>query len=492
MIVRHAAAHAPRNTELPDAMIRLRIACLAAACLLAGCASPRLASPIALPPQYGAGLHDDNARTATLVPARDAPAGDAPAAAHAQDAWWRDFGDAELDRLVEDVLARNRDLQAAALRVERARLSLGEARDARLPTPGASVGDNRSRPLEGGDLRRSANAQFALSYELDLWGRLRNAERGAEAGLRAAEADRDAAALSLAANVCELYWRLGDANFRGERAARALSAAERTRALVEAQYAAGAVSRLELAEAEQNLQRRRESLSRLAQDADALRNALAVLRDGLWWPRDREPQRAAAAALPIDIGLPAQLLARRPDLRAGEWRLRRSLREVEGARLDAFPRIGLELGASGNGPRLADVLDAPLASLIGNLTLPLLDANGTRLRIAGARTDHAIAEQEFRQRLNGAVGEVEEGLAARPRLDEQTAIAEATLAEAERIERLYAERYRAGAAPLRLWLEAQQSLWSAQSSRSQAELAQRRNDVALAQALGGGARAQPQ
>jgi outer membrane protein TolC len=258
--------------------------------------------------------------------------------------------------------------------------------------------------------------------------------------------------------------------------------------LIDVQFAAGAVSRVETAEAAQSLQQRIGNQARLLQQRSELRSAIAVLRGGAYWPEADEPQTVGASALPIDAGVPVDLLGRRPDLRAAEWRLRQTLADADRVRLSAYPQLSLNLGASGSGTSIGDLLDQPVRTLTRSLLLPFLDVNGTRLRIAVARKDYDIAAEAFAQRLIEAIGEVESANAARAPLETQVVSSRETLRAAEQAERLYALRYRAGAAPLRLWLDAQQSRLNAEDTLSQAALAQRRNEIVLVKALGGSPR----
>ena len=453
--------------------------------LCASCASTYRAPELTVAPRYGAAVDTGAAQDTPIGTAASYPRRDAAA-----DPWWRGFEDATLDRLIEDVLARNRDLKTAALRVQRARLQVGQARNERLPVASGSVSQSSSTAIRGGGPDQDrANAQLSLRYEVDLWRRLQTAETAADWGALASVEDLDSTALLLIANSCDLYWRLADANARIARGEQAIATARRTAALIDLQYAVGAVSRLETAEAAQSLQQRIGNQARFMQQRSELRGAVAVLRGGLYWPEADEPQTVSAPALPIDAGVPVDLLGRRPDLRAAEWRLRQTLADADRVRLSAYPQLSLNLSASGSGTSIGDLLDRPLRTLTRSLLLPFLDANGTRLRIAVARKDYDIAAEAFAQRLIDAIGEVETANAARAPLEMQVVSARDTLRAAEQAERLYAVRYRAGSASLRLSLDAQQSRLGAEDTLSQAELAQRRNDIAMVKAIGGSLRA---
>jgi NodT family efflux transporter outer membrane factor (OMF) lipoprotein len=451
---------------------------------ISGCATDIRGPAISVASQYGEAIVVDEARDAHMRSAESAAVVDIAA-----DPWWRAFGDPRLDQLIDDVLIHNRDLKVAALRLQRARLQVGLARNDRLPSADGSATVSDTEPMrDPGGSQTSASAQLSVAYEVDLWGRLRTAESAADWAARASAEDLQSVGLALIANACELYWRLGDTNARLAQAEIAIANAQRTRALIDAQYRAGAVSGLEAAEAEQNLQQQIVSQSRLQQQRSDLRNAIATLRDGLTWPDTEEPQSAEAQALPLDAGLPAELLGRRPDLRAAEWRLRQTLANSDAARLNAYPRLNLTFGASGSGTSLGDLVDHPVRTLTRSLLLPFLDINGTRLRIAVARKDYEIAEEGFYQTLVAALGDVETALAAQEPLRQQALSAQRTLAAALAVEARYEARYRAGAVPLRRWLDAQQSRIGAESSLSQAQLALRRNDIVLAKALGGSGR----
>lgn len=465
-----------------NAIIRNSLAAFVTMSLCAGCATTYRAPEFAVASQYGAGS-DIAAQTpidtAAAYPRRDA----------ADDPWWRGFGDPVLDRLVEDVIERNRDLKTATLRVQRARLALRQTRNERLPVLSGSLSDTDREPMRnGGPGQESVDAQLSLRYEVDLWRRLEAAQTAADWGAQASVEDLDSTALLLIANACDLYWRLADVNARIARGDDAIANARRLQALIDLQFDAGAVSRLETAEASQALQQRIGDRARLQQQRSELRSAIAVLRGGPYWPETDEPQSVAASPLPIDAGLPLDLLGRRPDLRAAEWRLRQTLAEADRVRLSAYPQLSFDLGANASGNSLGALFDQPVRTLTRSLLLPFLDVNGTRLRIAVARKDYDIAAEAFVQRLVEAIGEVETAAAARESLQAQISAARDTANAAEQAERLYALRYRAGSATLRQWLDAQQSRLGAEDALSQAELAQRRNEIALAKALGGSPR----
>lgn len=413
----------------------------------------------------------------------------------ARDPWWQGFGDTRLTSLMKAVLERNNDLAAAALRVRQAQLQAGLTDENRRPNFGGSVGANRSQALDGGGSNRSFSASLGVSYELDLWGRLARESDAAQWTAQATEQDRHSAALALVGTTTRLYWQLGYLNQRLDSGAASLADARRTRELVQAQYDAGAVSGLELREAEQGVLSQQVALEQLQQQRVETRHALALLLDVApseaalqrWLPE--EPDTLNAARLPdVAAGLPADLLARRPDLRAAEARLQATLASGDATRASYYPSLSLTGSLGSASTALGTLLSNPVAALGASLALPLLNQQRMRLDGERAQAQYDEAAVNFRQTLYTALGEVEDALSARTRLAAQAALLERQLATAREVERLYETRYRAGAATLKLWLDAQQQRRSAELALAENRFNRLAGQVTLYQALGGDAR----
>jgi NodT family efflux transporter outer membrane factor (OMF) lipoprotein len=463
-----------------------RLLTIALACAIGACASTshyRLPD-VAIPGSYPSDSRGGDTGAAKFISGAQFPASDIAA-----DPWWKGFGDPRLDAFIGDVLAHNNDLATAALRVRRAQLDAGISGDALLPQLSGSANSSYSRALDGdGDGEQKHNASFAVRYEVDLWGRLRTARDAALLEAEATAEDREAAALALVGTASRLYTTLAFLNQRIAAADASLERVEKTRALVDVQYRAGAVSGVERRESEQSLQSQQAARSALIQQRVETRNAIAVLRDGAHWPESDEPLNLAAIAHPpLPQAVPAELLGRRPDLRAAELRLRRAFANIDVVRTSYYPGFSLSASAGGSSGTLVDVLRNPAASLGAALSLPFLDWNEMQLNVRASRVDLEIAISGFRQALHQALSEVDNTLSARTQLALQETALAAALNEAVAIEHLYEVRYRAGATPLRIWLEAQESRRSAEIALAQTRLDQFQNDVLMYQSLGGGA-----
>lgn len=430
-------------------------------------------------------------RTPYKAPAVPLPATFAHATTHAatthHDAWWRSFNEPNLDAWVDMALARNADLAAAAIRVKRATLEARLAHNAFFPSVNSSIATGTNRPLSGDKRRtkKTSNASLGLSWEIDLFDRLGAQYDAASFEAQASAEDRNAVALTLVSSTVNLYWQLAFANERIEVAEQSLSHAQRAQNLVASQYAAGAVSGLERRETEQTVAEQQAALSQLVQARTELRQALMILLDGAPAPRP-EPTRLATLALPtVPAGLPAQLLGRRPDLRAAELRLRGTLANSDAAQARYYPSITLTGGLGTSSRELLNLLANPVATLGVGLNLPFLNVREMRLNTAIARSRYEEAVVLFRKSLYTALGEVEQTLSARTQLAQQAEARLRARTDAAEIERLYEIRYRAGQVPLRAWLDAQERRRAADIALAAIHLTQLQNYVTLNQALGG-------
>jgi NodT family efflux transporter outer membrane factor (OMF) lipoprotein len=411
-----------------------------------------------------------------------APVGAAPA-------WTRRFGDPELDRLVAEVLRRNNDLAAATIKVYRARLKAGLAADALQPALGAEAGAEYERSLSS---PRTTSRFFGLTgtvgYEVDLWGKLGTLRDAAAWEALATDQDRESTALSLIGTTMDLYWLVASLNERLDLSRQSIAYAAKTLDLVRTRRLAGADTALEVNEAEQGLADQQASREDLLRQRVEARNALAILFGGPPGDVAAAPVRLPEGELPpVDAGLPAELLGRRPDLRAAELRLREYLADVDATRVSYYPSLTLTGSLGTSSTALRDLLHNPVAALAGSLTLPFLQWNEMRLNVEVAGADYEAAVVAFRQVLYRALGEVENGLSARERYTAQAGLRARSLAAALAAERLYELRYRAGSATLQSWLDAQEKRRAAEAAVVENRLNRLTSAVALSLALGGDA-----
>ena len=411
------------------------------------------------------------------------------------DRWWRNFNDPQLDQLIELALARNNDLAAAAILVRRAQLQAGLATT--NPTVSLGLNTSNSRNLNGSSgaipglpgapvSSRSQSLTASVAYEVDLWGKLASQRDAAQWEALATAEDRDSAALSLIGTTAGLYWKIANLEQRIVLSEQSIAYVARILQLVRVQYEAGAVSALEVLEAERSLASQQASHTLLLQDMVETRSALAILFDGPPETKDSGHYRLTADTLPaVDAGLPAELLARRPDLRAAELRLRKTLSSADAIRSGYYPTFSLTGTLGSSSTSLQNLLQNPVGTLASGLTFPFLQWNQMQLNIAVSKVDYEKASIDFRQIFYKALRDVEIALSARSQFQDQGVRLAQSLAAARRIESLYQERYRAGSVALKIWLDAQETLRSAESAVADNDLNLLNSQVKLYQALGG-------
>ncbi|MGH1400393.1 MAG: efflux transporter outer membrane subunit [Acinetobacter tandoii] len=404
------------------------------------------------------------------------------------DQWWTLFGDTQLNQLIDEVLAKNTDLAVAGITLKQARLQADLSANQQKPRVNSTVSTGHQFDLNSGDdSSKGLSLGAGLSYELDLFGKLARQTEAKKWEALATEQDLQATAQSLIGTTAKLYWQLAYYHESLSTAQQSLATSQKLYDLVKVQYQAGSVSGLELTQAEQSVQSQKASLSQIQQSLVETRTALAVL---LHMPIQQlniqEPQRLPQLALPtIAAGLPADILSRRPDLKAAELRLRESLATKDATTASYYPSISLTGNLGSTSTSLTQLLRNPALTLGASLSLPFLQYNDMKKDIAISQLDYEKAIVQYRQSLYQAFGDVENALSARSELDQQVKLQQRNLELAEKAERLTDVRYRYGAVALKNLLDQQETTRSARLTLVNTKQSQYNAYVTLMQALGG-------
>ena len=404
------------------------------------------------------------------------------------DQWWTLFGDAQLNQLVDAVLAKNADLAVAGMTLKQARLQAELAENQQKPRVSSTVSTGHIFDLnDGSDTSSGLSAKAGLSYEVDLFGKLARQTEAKRWEALATEQDLQATAQSLIGTTAKLYWQLAYYNESRTTAEQSLATSQKLYDLVKVQYQAGAVSGLDLTQAEQSVQSQKASLSQIQQSLVETRTAIAVL---LHMPVQQlsidEPQRLPRLALPsIAAGLPADILSRRPDLKAAELRLRESLATKDATTASYYPSISLTGNLGSSSTSLTQLLKNPALTLGASLSLPFLQYNDMKRDLAISQLDYEKAIVQYRQTLYQAFADVENALSARTELSQQVQLQQRNLELAEKVERLTQVRYRYGAVALKTLLDQQETTRTARLTLVNTKQNQYNAYVTLLQALGG-------
>jgi NodT family efflux transporter outer membrane factor (OMF) lipoprotein len=454
------------------------LAALAIASALAGCASMTGIAPEA------------NLREAPL-PAASADV--APVSAQ----WWREFGDARLDALIEEALRGNPNLGVAQARLRRAQSVTEVASAATLPQLTGALDLTRQRYTENGavppplagSVRESGTLQLNASWEIDFFGKNQAALQAAVGTARAAEADLAAARIVLASNVARSYFQLVRLQEQLAVAQRTLSQRDEQLRLVRQRVDAGLDTNLELRQSEGALPEARQLLEALQEQAQVTRNALAALVGRADVPA--VGTLPALRSLPTGTALPAlpaDLLGRRPDVAAARWRVEAAGQDVKSAKAQFYPSVNLVafVGLSSIGlDKLLD-LGSTQWGLGPALRLPIFDAGRLRANLRVRTADLDAAVESYNGAVLEAIRETADAVAALQSVDRQQAEQRQAETAAESAYDIALQRYRAGLGSYLNVLAAETAVLN--QRRLGVDLAARALDarVALYRALGGG------
>jgi NodT family efflux transporter outer membrane factor (OMF) lipoprotein len=466
----------------------------------------RFVAGLAMASMAGCAVGPDYHRPAAEVPTAWQP--DAPwHAALPSDAvlkgnWWELFQDAALDPLVERALRANLNLQVAAARLDQARSQVTVAKSYLYPDIGLSASAQRSRtsanrPLANYSLATPSTVQndFRLgptvNYEIDLFGRVRRQLEGYRAAAEQAAADFENTRLVLTAQLVSDYFSLRELDAEIDVLHRSLDLEGHALDFVTARHDLGYATGLDLAQQQALVQNSAAQLDLLEVQRAQNEHAIATLV-GTPAPGFSIPPVVAAGNLPtLPLGLPSDLLQRRPDVASAERAMAAANARVGVARAAYFPSIELMPAVPGLGWESTAV-----SSLIGassrlwsvglSATQTLFDAGRTRANVRIAEADYTAAVASYRQTVLGAMEEVENGITGLTSLDRAAVQANASVESAQRAFDIATDRYKGGVAIYLDVLTAQQTLLGNQRQAVQIHGQQFLTAVYLVKALGGG------
>lgn len=412
--------------------------------------------------------------------------------------WLADFRSDALQNLAEHALTKNFDLQATAARLDIARAEAVIAGADLSPQVGLGFDGSRQKISLGsrglGNVGPASNIfnSYGLtgnvSWELDVWGRLRDRKSAALGDVQVAEETLEGVRLSLVANVCLAYFDVVEAELQRVLAVETVESFQATESVITRRFENGTSQALDLRLIRSQLSGAHAARVNREQQLDvAMRNLKLLLGD--------YPDTEAALSFDdfpeitngIPVGMPSELLSRRPDLKAAERRLAAASVRVSEAKKALLPAISLTGSYGTTSDQLSDLLDHSFSiwSLAGNVVQPIFQ--GRRLQ-AGVRRAEALAEQrvaEYGQATLTAFKEVEQALAAGTFLDERLEYLQVTAEELRAAESLAWDQYQRGLTDIITVLDTQRRAFDAESAYLSAQEQRLTNRVQLYLALGG-------
>jgi NodT family efflux transporter outer membrane factor (OMF) lipoprotein len=426
--------------------------------------------------------------TQSQAPAAPANWGTAAESGTVQAGWIESFNDTMLEALVIEAQSNNRDLATAAANVDRAWALARQAGAALSPDVSLTAAGARTG---GADGSRPSTTNLSLgaqvSWEADVWGRLRSGQRGAVASAQAAEADFRSAQQSLAAATAKAYFSAIEANIQAGIARETVEILEEMRRIVNVKHENGMASAQDVALARSDLASARERLTTVEGSyRDAVRALEALL--GRYPGADLEVRESLPEVPPsAPAGLPSELLERRPDIVAAERRVAAAFNATNQARAAQLPSIDLTGNVGGASSSLSDLLDpANVAWTAGaNLLAPIFDGGRRREAVEIATADQEQALIAYGQAAINAFNELETNLDQGVVVQQRIVDLQEASAEAERAFRIARLRYDEGEEDLLSVLTIQQRVIGARSSLSSVERLLLEQRVNLNLALGG-------
>ncbi|HET7198057.1 MAG TPA: efflux transporter outer membrane subunit [Burkholderiales bacterium] len=459
-----------------------RCLALAAAALLAACAAgPDYVRPkVEAPAQY-----KELQGWRAAAPSETAPKGE----------WWTMFQDPELDALIARIDISNQNIRLAEARLRQARAVADQARAGLFPALNANASATRSKspslpnaPSFANGAVNNFSASLNASWEPDFWGGVRRSVEEGEANTQASAADLETARLSARATLAQDYFALRVADATRKTLEETVAAYARTLELTRNRYAAGVAARVDVVQAEVQLKSAQAQRIDVGVQRAQLEHAIALQLGVAPAGFALAPAPLAARMPAIPVGLPSELLERRPDVAAAERRTAAANAGIGVAQAAFFPAVTLTAASGSRTTSLADLFSAPTHfwSLGAALAQPLFDAGLRSAQKAQAVAAYDAQVATYRQTVLTGFQEVEDNLAALRILEEEAALQEDVVRAARESVELTTNQYRAGVVSYLNVITAQATLLA--NERAAADILGRRltASVALIKALGGG------
>jgi NodT family efflux transporter outer membrane factor (OMF) lipoprotein len=400
--------------------------------------------------------------------------------------WWKGFHDPYLDNLVARAIAGNIDIRILAARTRVADAQIGEARAGALPTLDAGAGASFEK-VTGQKFTKQFNVGTQVNWDIDIWGKVEKGVLAQKAEFQASEADWRAGYLSMVADVSTAYFQILQLDEQSARQQQALARGRQILATYEAMHANGLLPNTRVLQQRAEINRLTSDLLELRRSRDLAGNALATLlgvpAGEFTVPPGRLQQTVQLP--PVPAGLPAQLLERRPDIVAAEFRVLEAYNLVGQAKLAQLPSISLTGRGGSASFALTDLLKTFTVGLLPSINLPMFDP-GVKARIKTSQAQGELAEQQYRRTVIGAFEEVENALVNLDAHRKQRVELQQQVEQLEIVGRQFAGQLREGVVSQLDVFESERSLLSAQLALLANHQQLLADTVTLYKAMGGG------
>lgn len=411
--------------------------------------------------------------------------------------WWKQFQDPVLDALIAEALANNKNVRMAAANVEQAAALFTQIRSPLFPQIGYSGSGARERASELGSIPVSPNvpnpqtsyqALASVSWEIDLWGRIRRLSEAAQANLFATGEARRGVILSLVSSVASDYIQLIGLDEQLSISKRTLAVYAESVRLFELQFKYGQVSQMNVEQARTQYETAAAAIPQIETQIAQTENALSVLlgRNPGHIPRGRKINELVPPAVPA--GLPSDVLINRPDIRQAEQQLIAANAQIGAARALYFPTISLTGAFGFASSDLSNLFKGPahIWSYAGSFTGPIFTGGAISSQVKQAEAGQKAALFNYEFSVESAFSDVENALVTRRKLVEQLQAQERLVRASSEYVRLSQLQYNGGYAPYSTVLQAEQQLFPAELNYAQSHASLFISLVNIYKAMGGG------
>jgi NodT family efflux transporter outer membrane factor (OMF) lipoprotein len=409
--------------------------------------------------------------------------------------WWQIFADPCLNELAQQVRVSNQTIAAAEAQYRAARAAVGVARADLFPTVTGGINGTDSRSPSNRVVGQTGVAgsgtffqlPFLTSYEVDLWGKVRNNIEANRDLAEASAGDLESIRLSMIAELASDYFQLRGLDLQEQLLKASVDSYEEAFQLTINRYNQGIASGVDVAQAQTQLETTRAQLIDLGVARAAFEHAIAVLTG----KAPAELSLASVTDVPeppaIPVGLPSDLLQRRPDIAAAERRVAAANADIGVAKAAYFPSITLSAAGGTEGPQIANLLQWPSRfwSLGAALTQTIFDAGRIKSTVTGTEANYDVTVANYRQTVLTALQQVEDNLAALRILAQEEAQQDLATNAAQRSLDLIVNRYRGGIAAYTDVIVAQNALLTNQRTAITIRTTRMTSSVLLIKALGG-------
>lgn len=371
--------------------------------------------------------------------------------------WWKKYNNSNINRLVNSALSNNPDYIKAAININKELYNLNLKTADLFPSLSGELGASSQRAaFENDHSVNNFSGELGLSYEADLYGKIRDTRSAQEFEYKATLMDKETARLSLINSVIDLYFNLEYLNNSLSLTRENINSYQSIKNIIQAKHTSGKVDGLELAQAEQNLLSEQKKIldleTQIREMEQSLRNILMMT------PGQNLGIRYSSIlnqkALNVNVNVPLAVLANRPDLNASQYRLEKAFKNLEAEEKNWYPGVSVKGSLSSSSDKAARTFDVPYVFGSVSVSLPFLDWERVKNNIKISEADYQISLVDFKDALNQALNEVAYYYFAYQKSVEIFKNTQKNYNQASQISSYYKTRYASGKSELKDYLEA--------------------------------------